>query len=169
MKTLLALAALTIAFSITARAAAEYETDLNKAVAAASEQKKMMFVIYGREACGNCQATKQMIKSKQIKVSDSKFVLVDLNCDDKAVSAEFRKRFSAETFGNTLPFVVVADSSGNALASSGGYKSPDDWEKILKTAQRKAGGTAAGGATGAAKSDWPFNTKPAGASTPAPR
>src|SRR5215207_8330307 len=86
MKTLLILAVLTITLSIPARAAAEYETDLNKAVAAASEQKKMMFVIYGREACGNCQATKQMVKSRQIKVPESKFVLVDLNCDDKAVS-----------------------------------------------------------------------------------
>lgn len=169
MKALLALAAFTLALSVPVRAAAEYETNLNKAVATASEQKKMMFVIYGREACGNCQATKQMIKSKQIKVPESKFVLVDLNCDDKAVSAEFRKRYSGETFGNTLPFVVVADSSGNALASSGGYKSADDWEKILKTAQRKAGGTTAGGAAGAGKEGWPFSAKPAGTSTPAPR
>lgn len=166
MKTLLALAALFVALSVPARAASEYETDLNKAVDTAGSQKKMLFVIYGRENCGNCQATKQMIKSKQIKVPDSKFVLVDLNCDDKTVAAEFRKRFSGETFGNTLPFVVVADSSGNALASSGGYKSPDDWEKILKTAQRKAGGATA---TGAAKTDWPFGTKPAGTATPAPR
>ena len=165
MKLLLATAT-ALLLGASAFAAAEYETDLKKAIDAAQSQNKMMFVIYGREACGNCQATKAMIKSRQIKVTDSKFVLVDLNCDDKSVSSEFNKRYGKEGFGNTLPFVVVADSAGNALASSGGYKSADEWEKILKAAQKKAGGTAPGTAAGGAKADWPFK-KPAPGSTPA--
>jgi thioredoxin-related protein len=164
MKYLLALASSALVLSASAFAAADYETDLNKALDAAHSQNKMMFVIYGREACGNCQATKAMIKSRQIKVSESKFVLVDLNCDDKQVSAEFNRRYSKESFGTTLPFVVVADAAGNALASSGGYKNADEWEKILRAAQKKA--TAPGTAAGAAKSDWPFKNPAPGTSAP---
>ena len=161
MKALLACAALVLAVNAFAVESSPYVTDLNKALDTAHSGNKMMFVIYGREACGNCQATKAMIKSRQIKVPDSKFVVVDLNCDDPSVSAEFRKRYSKETFGTTLPFVVVADAAGNALASSGGYKSADEWEKVLKAAQKKAGGATPGSATGAAKPGWPFKTTPA--------
>ncbi len=162
MKTLLALLSCALVLSASALAASDYETDLNKALQAAQTQSKMMFVIYGREACGNCQATKAMIKSRQIKVSESKYVLVDLNCDDKQVSAEFNKRYGKESFGNTLPFVVVTDAAGNALASSGGYKDAGEWEKILRAAQKKA--PPAGAATGA-KTDWPFSKPAPGTST----
>ncbi len=163
MKALLAIATLALALNASAVESSPYLTNLDKALDAAHSGNKMMFVIYGREACGNCQATKAMIKSRQIKVPESKFVLVDLNCDDKSVSAEFRKRYSKETFGTTLPFVVVADSAGNALASSGGYKNADEWDKLLKSAQRKAAGATPGTTTGGAKQDWPFK-----AATPAP-
>jgi len=167
MKFLPALASVAIVLSsASAFAASDYETDFSKALEAAKSQNKMMFVIYGREKCGNCQATKAMIKSKQIKVSDSKYVLVDLNCDDSKVSSDFRQRYSKETFGNTLPFVVVADSTGNALASSGGYKDANEWEKILKAAQKKATGAGTGVGVAGAKSDWPF--KGGAAATPAP-
>ncbi len=159
MKHLLALASSALVLSVYAfGAAAGYESDFAKAQATAQAQNKMMFVIYGREACSNCQATKAMIKSHQIKVTDSKFVLVDLNCDDKQVSADFNKRFGKENFGTTLPFVVVTDSAGNALVSSGGYKDAAEWEKILHAAQRKATASSAGVGTAPSgtKTDWPF-------------
>ena len=155
MKHLLALATSAIVLSASAfGAAAGYESDLSKAQSLAQSQNKMMFVIYGRENCGNCQATKAMIKSHQIKVTESKFVLVDLNCDDSKVSADFRQRFGKENFGNVLPFVVVTDSAGNALASSGGYKDAGEWEKILHAAQKKA--SPSGASASGAKTDWPF-------------
>jgi thioredoxin-related protein len=158
MKRLLAIASSALVLTVSAfGAAAGYESDFAKAQAAAQAQNKMMFVIYGREACSNCQATKAMIKAHQIKVTDSKFVLVDLNCDDRQVSSDFNKRFGKENFGTTLPFVVVTDSAGNALASSGGYKDAAEWEKILHAAQRKAAASSTG-VGGAAKTDWPFKT-----------
>jgi len=48
--------------------------------------------------------------------------MADLNCDDPKVNGEFMKKFGKEKFGDTLPFVVVTDSQGRILASSGGYK-----------------------------------------------
>ncbi len=163
MKSILALATLAIVLTVSAfGAAAGYESDLGKAQALAQSQNKMMFVIFGREACENCQATKAMIKSHQIRVTESKFVLVDLNCDDSKVSADFTRRYSKENFGEMLPFVVVTDSAGNALASSGGPKDAAEWEKILHAAQKKASASAA--SANAPKSNWPFKS----GATPAP-
>ncbi|MEO6787532.1 MAG: hypothetical protein ABI318_15485 [Chthoniobacteraceae bacterium] len=36
-----------------------------------------------------------------------------------------------------LPFVVIADSHGKALASSGGYKSAEAWSALIGEAKKK--------------------------------
>lgn len=111
-------------------------TDIDTGLAQARTENKLVFIQYGREACGNCQALKGYIKNRSLRLSESKYVYVDANCDDAATSKAFRSKFKVE--GSTLPFVVVAASDGTQLASKTGYGSPDEYEDLLKEAQKAA-------------------------------
>ncbi|MCC6354933.1 MAG: thioredoxin family protein [Verrucomicrobiae bacterium] len=116
--------------------------DLGAALAKAKAEQKMLFVQYGREACGNCQALKKMIAEKDVRLAESKFVYADVNCDDAATSQAFKSKFKVE--GTTLPFVVIADAEGKQLAARTGYGSAKEWEELIKQAQKaakKAGGS----------------------------
>lgn len=113
----------------------EAVTDLDKALEQAKTEKKMLFIQYGREKCGNCQALRGYIAKNAVRLDKEKFIYVDLNCDDSATSAAFGKNFKVE--GNTLPFVVVADSTGKQLAGRTGFGQPADYKKLLSQAQSK--------------------------------
>lgn len=138
VKKLLAFASCALALSLSVSATTGYLTNFGKAAKEAQTEKKMLFIIYGREGCEYCAATKAMIKAHQIDVTADKYVKVELNCDDPKVAADFEKRYGLEVFGEVLPYVVVADSNGRALARSGGPKDAGKWAKILQAAQRKA-------------------------------
>jgi thioredoxin-related protein len=109
-------------------------TDINAGLAQAKTENKLVFIQYGREKCGNCQALKGYIKSRSVRLSESKYVYVDANCDDSATSGVFRSKFKVE--GSTLPFVVVASADGTQLAARTGYGTPDEYEDLLKEAQK---------------------------------
>jgi len=115
--------------------APEALTALPAALDKAKAENKLIFIEYGREACGNCQALKSSIKKGQVKLPENEFVYVDLNCDDKAVRAEFDKRYKVN--GQTLPFVVIADSQGNQLMARTGYGSAKDFQDLIKQAQKQ--------------------------------
>jgi len=110
-------------------------TDLDKALEQAKAEKKLLFIQFGREACGNCQALRGYVAKNEVKLPKDKFVYADLSCDDKATSAAFRKLFKVE--GSTLPFVVVADAEGKQLAGRSGFGSPAEYKKFLQQAQSK--------------------------------
>ena len=116
-------------------------TDLAPALDQAKAEKKMLFIQYGRETCGNCQALRGYIAKNEVRLSKDKFIYVDLNCDDKTTSAAFRKNFKVE--GSTLPFVVVADAEGKQLAGRSGYGTPADFKKLIQSASgaKKPAGT----------------------------
>lgn len=135
-------------------------TEMRKALNAAAKDQKMAFILMGRPSCGNCNATKKMIKEGKIPVTSEEYVMADLNCDDDKTQNEFMRKYSKETFGETLPFVVVTDSHGKALASSSGYKPADQWTALLAEAKAKALAKAgpAGAAPAAGAKDWPFKT-----------
>lgn len=111
-------------------------TDLKSALETAQGSGKMLFVQYGREACGNCQALKGMIEKRQVRLSESKYVYADVNCDDSAASALFREKFKVS--GSTLPFVVVAAPDGTQLAARSGYGTADQYEDLLRDASKAA-------------------------------
>ena len=131
---LLTLSALLL--NLTAFAKTEALTELPAALEKAKTEKKLIFVEYGREACGNCQALKKYIMSHALNLPESQFVYVDLNCDNVASSKPFNDKFKVQ--GNVLPFVVIADSEGNQLASRTGYGTPVDYQSLLKEAKKKA-------------------------------
>jgi hypothetical protein len=97
----------------------------------------MAFILLGRAACGNCNATKAMIRDGKIPVTTDTFVAADLNIDDHRMQSAFMQKYQKEKFGNTLPFVVITDSHGKALASSGGYKSAEAWSTLIEDAKKK--------------------------------
>ncbi len=115
-------------------AAAPKITDVNEALTKAQTENKMVFMQYGREACGNCQALKALIKAGKVRLSPSKFVYADVNCDDKATSSAFAAKFKVS--GSTLPFVVIAAPDGRQLAAHSGYGTAPEFEKLIKDAEK---------------------------------
>ena len=96
------------------------------------------FIVLGREQCGNCQATKRLVNEGKIPVSTDTFVIADLNIDDQKTQAEFMRKYKKLEFGSTLPFVVVTDSRGKALAHASGFKGADHWTKVIEDAKAQA-------------------------------
>lgn len=159
MKPSLLILALTAVFATRALAEApKPETDFRKTLSAAAKDQKLAFILLGRPTCGNCNATKAMIKDARIAVTSADFVMGDLNVDDAKTQAEFMRKYGKENFGNTLPFVVVTDSQGKLLASSGGYKDAGKWNALLAEAKTKAGGKAVGTVVPGKDGNWPFKT-----------
>jgi len=136
MKLFLTLLATTLLSSLATAAGPESLTDLNAALEKAKAENKILFVQYGREACGNCQMLKGYIKGRDLRLSESKYVYADVNCDDAATSKLFKEKFKVS--GNTLPFVVVAAADGTQLASRAGYGDVREYEDLLKEAQKAA-------------------------------
>jgi len=159
MKKLLFLPVLLAMFVAGALAKApEPLNDFDETLSAASKDEKLAFVLLGRPACSICNGTKAMIKEGKINVTATHYVMGDLNVDDQRTYAAFMQKYGKEKFGNTLPFVVVTDSHGKLLASSGGYKNAAEWNALLADAKRKVAAKPATG--GGADGNWPFKTAP---------
>ena len=125
---------LTIATGVAYAKAPQAINDLQTALETAKSEGKLLFIQYGRENCGNCQALKSYIAKGQLRLPQDKYVYVDLNCDDVNANQAFRNQFKVD--GNTLPFVVVADSDGKQLAGRTGYGEPQDFDKLIKDAKK---------------------------------
>lgn len=109
---------------------------LKSALQEASSQNKMLFLIMGRENCGNCQALRGMIKKNQVQVSDSKFVCADVNVDDTANRKLFQSKFKIT--GTTLPFVIIATPDGRQLAAHSGAASEREFNHLIASASKSA-------------------------------
>jgi hypothetical protein len=109
-------------------------TDLKTAQEQSSKENKLLLVVYGRPACGNCQALHQLIDDKKLKFDDDLFVFADILCDDKAQSPLFRSSYKVN--GTTLPFVVIAAPDGSVLASRTGYGTEKEFDDLLKEARK---------------------------------
>jgi predicted Rossmann fold nucleotide-binding protein DprA/Smf involved in DNA uptake len=130
----LLVAALTAA---TFAAAPQPVTDFSRTLSIASKDQKLAFILLGRPACENCEATRTMIKEGKIAVTAADYVMADLNYDDPRTHDEFMRRYGKASFGNELPYVVVADAQGNLLASGSGALPAEKWNAILAKARRK--------------------------------
>ena len=131
LKIFLAALLLTITFSH----AFAWETDLEQAVSKAKVNGKMLFVIFGREACGNCQHLREMVKGGTVSLRVNQFVIADINCDDKKQSTAFYKRYSSVK-GSVLPFVVITKPDGAMLVYRTGYGEAADYQNLIKEAEK---------------------------------
>jgi len=107
-------------------------TDLNSALSTAYDEEKYLFILLGREHCPNCRALRNYIEKRQVKLSEDRFILVDLNCDDPTSLRTFQERFQAD--GNELPVVVVADSYGRQFATRSGFGNPAEFNSLINDA-----------------------------------
>ncbi len=113
------------------------ETDLANALEKAKTENKMLFIQFGREACGNCQSLKKLIRENKVDLSPNEFVYADLDCDDKKTEDLFFSKFTGS--GSTLPFVVITNSSGKQLAFTTGYADEKAYNSFIKKAKDKVG------------------------------
>lgn len=136
----LSLLALLLGFLVTSALAKapEPQTDFYKTLKNASKEQKLTFILLGREGCSICAATRAMIKEGKIDVTAADYVMADLNIDDTRTRSAFMQRYGKQDFGDTLPFVVVTDSHGKLLASSGGERNAAQWNTWLAAAKKAA-------------------------------
>ena len=125
------LAPLLCAFSALA-SAPEPIHSLPGALARAKAENKMIFVQFGREACGNCQALKGYLKAGSVKLKGC--IYADLNCDEPTANSDFARQFTVT--GNVLPFVVIASPEGRQLVERTGYGKPSDFSELLRRAEK---------------------------------
>jgi len=133
MKHLIKAVLLGFVMSLAVSAAFAYENDLDTAISKAKANGKMLFVMFGREACGNCQHLKKMIRSGAVDLKVNKYVIADINCDNKKQSAAFYKRFSVS--GDMLPCVVIAKPDGTMITSRTGYGEAAEYNRMIKGAK----------------------------------
>ena len=154
-----------IASTVLAQAATPVaQTDLHAALDQAKKDGKLLFVVLGREACGNTRALKGYISQRTVRLSDAEFVYADLNCDDQKQNGAFRKQFSID--GRMLPFVVIADQNGKQLAGRTGFGKPQDFNSLIRTATKPSAGGAAETGKAVAKDRPNAATNPAEAARP---
>lgn len=138
IRPLIALAVFAVSLS-TLSAKDDRLTSLSEALDVAARENKMLFVMFGRENCGNCRTLKSLLDKKTVRLSKSSFVVADLNCDDPETSRLFREKFQVE--GSTLPFVVIAKPTGEQVASRSGFGNAADFNELIRKARRSTGGS----------------------------
>jgi thioredoxin-related protein len=114
-------------------------TTVDAAIEAAKEKQKLIFISYGREACGNCRNLKKLISERKVRLPDFEWVQADIDCDDPAMRKGFNERYrSAFKDARTLPFVVIAKPDGTLVASASGYMDEKAWAKFVRDARYEA-------------------------------
>lgn len=108
--------------------------DREEAFAIAKEQKKYVFLLYGRTSCGNCNAAKKYISESPIKeIVNDNFILwfCNMDIDEKENQAgEYRGYYSGSI---TLPLLCVIDPENSypALSYSKEYRTAEEIAAIL--------------------------------------
>jgi len=105
------------------RGTLDWHTRWAEALAAASAQSKLVFVEFGREACGNCRALVSGVvpHEKIAALLQQNFVALASDCDEP----EDEVLALAEQLPDAgmLPFVLFADAQGRFLDGSEGAQS----------------------------------------------
>jgi glutaredoxin len=141
MTKLLSILAIVLALAgITQAAAPKPSHDLRLTLAEAAKQQKFAFVLLGRPGCVHCAATKALIREGKIPVAESDYVMADLNAEEEASRDGFMYRYGSEKFGDELPYVVITDSKGKALAATSGERTVEQWNALLARARGKNSG-----------------------------
>jgi len=115
---------------------AEPCSSFDEALRQAKEGGKLVFVEFGRANCKNCEELKGMIRSGQVALPPSKFVLAFLDCDVKENSKLIDERFKIGA--HKLPFAVVTDAEGSLLGVKTGFSTAKGYMEFVSEAERAA-------------------------------
>ena len=114
------------------RGTLDWHTSWSEALRTARAQKKLVFVEFGRELCGNCRALVQnVVPHPQVApLLQERFVALASDCDDpeEAVAA------LAEALPDAmmLPFALFADADGRFLGGTEGAQSASGFLAVLE-------------------------------------
>ena len=114
-----------------------WHTSKSAAIAAAKAAGKKVFLVYGRNSCGNTVATRDYtceideVKSRLISGYECWF------CDCDKQYTEGQGYFNKAQIGGTLPFVAVIDPAApsKAIVQAGGYQDVTDVLRLLGWAE----------------------------------
>lgn len=120
------------------RGAVRWHTRLSDALEEAKREGKLVFIEYGRYACGNCRALVEGIIPQEsiAALLNEKFVCLASDCDHaepevRAIGARHM------AYARALPFCLYLDSDGGFLHGSQGglsvYSFREDLERVSKT------------------------------------
>lgn len=126
--------------------AAEWMTDLPKAISKAKADKKMVLMDFtGSDWCPPCKALhKKVLTSKEFEgYAETNLVLVVVDFPRSATQTEELKKANkalAEKFNvEGFPTVIVLDSSGNQVSKDVGYDGQSPKDFIAKLDKLKKG------------------------------
>jgi hypothetical protein len=77
------------------------------------------------------------VNEGKVPVTADTFVIADIDVDNAKSRAEFDRKFKKEKFSTTLPFVVITDNRGKALASYSGMKDAATLTSMIEEAKKK--------------------------------
>ncbi len=113
------------------RGTLDWHTSWSEAISAARAEKKLLFIEFGREQCGNCRALIQGVvpHAEVAPILQQQFVALASDCDDpedpvSALAAQLPDAMM-------LPFAIFADAQGRFLAGSEGAQSASGFKALL--------------------------------------
>ncbi|MBI1380595.1 MAG: DUF255 domain-containing protein [Planctomycetaceae bacterium] len=110
----------------------DWETHFRDAMARAKREKRLLFIEFGRLACGQCRALVQSVvpRADIAPLLQQHFVALASDCDDP--EAEVEELAMKLEDAMMLPFVLFADANGQFLEGSSGAVSPAAFRATLE-------------------------------------
>jgi thioredoxin-like negative regulator of GroEL len=102
------------------KGALDWTTDLDVALQHARSQRRLVFVEYGREQCGQCRALVQSVipRPEIAELLNGHFVPLAIDCDDAPDEVEeLALKLEDATM---LPFVLIVDAQGQFVDGHSG-------------------------------------------------
>jgi len=110
----------------------DWHTSWKEAQASAKAEGKLVFIEFGREACGQCRALVQgAVPHPEIApLLQRHFVALASDCDDAEYEVEVIAGQLEDAY--MLPFVLFADADGTFLGGSSGAVNPLSLKRTLE-------------------------------------
>jgi thioredoxin-related protein len=114
------------------RGTLDWEVSFTAAMKRAKSEGKLLFVEFGREACGQCRALVQSVvpRPEIAALLRERFVAVASDCDDAEPEVEALAMELEDAY--MLPFVLFADADGRFLEGTSGAVSPGALRETLE-------------------------------------
>lgn len=106
--------------------------DLSKALAQVQADGRLLFIYYGRPRSTDCRLLGEYIARGLLPLDQKDILVVSLDCDLLEARQQFKKHFPE--WSGKLPFVVVANASGQPIAKRTGRANLVEYRSWINTA-----------------------------------
>ena len=107
---------------------------LDQAITRARAERKMLFVTYGWDKCGNCRNLDKLISSGQVKIDEKEFVVTNVHPRIGNDRNKFARYYGIQS--GIYPRIVIAGPTNNKLASRTGYGFAKDYNALIDQARK---------------------------------